>query len=175
MSPSTDARVVAVHLAAARPVTGFAKSRVDRVVLRAGHGVVGDRHAGSGHAGEADGSLRQVHLVDVARYELLRAGGADVGPGHLGENVTTAGVDLLALGAGAVLRLGRRATLRLTGVRWPRHEQPGSNHAGLHLDADGVPVGRVGVFAAVVTGGDVRAGDAVEVLARGDGTPLPPL
>lgn len=169
MTSPPCALVVAVHLAGSPPPTGFAKERVETVVLRVDHGVEGDRHARPG------GSLRQVHLVDASRYEVLRSGGADVGPGYLGENVTTSGLDLPGLPTGTVLRLGSSATVRLTGVRWPRHEQPGSDRVRLHLDPDGVPVGRVGVFAVVVTGGEVRAGDPVDVERPGDGTPLPPL
>lgn len=158
--------VAAVHAAGRAPDHGFAKDARPAVALEPGSGVAGDRHAGR--------RLREVHLVDLARYDLLRAGGADVGPGYLGENVTTTGVDLLALGAGALLRLGATARLRVTGVRYPRHDDPATDPVGLTLDADGVPVGRVGVFAVVERAGEVRAGDPVVVEHPGDGA-LPPL
>lgn len=159
--------VLAVRSRATRPERGFAKPGVDRLDLRAAHGAVGDLHAGTRR-------LREVHLVDEARYRTLRAGGADVADGYLGENVTTRGVDLLALHLGARLRLGATAVLRLTGVRWPRHEDPATDPVGLSLDDDGVPVGRVGVFAVVEVGGTVRAGDGVVLLEPGSG-PLPVL
>ncbi len=180
------ATVLAVHAARSRPAAGFAKATLERVHLQVDHGVLGDHHAGSR-------ALRQVHLVDVARYDLLRAGGVDVGPGHLGENVTTSGVDLLALGPGALLRLGGSsssnvggstggdparaggALLRVTGVRFPRHDDPATDPVGVLLDPDGVPVGRVGVFAVVLQAGDVAAGDPVVVEHPGDVAPLTPL
>ncbi len=132
-----------------------------------------DREASTGdrHAGRA---LRQVHLVDEARYALLAAGGhgagRDLGPGYLGENVTTAGVDLLAPQPPARSSAWPgRPPCALTGVRHPRHEDPATDPVGLCLDADGVPVGRVGVFAVVETGGEVRAGDRVACWAPGTG------
>ncbi|MFC5380827.1 MOSC domain-containing protein [Aquipuribacter nitratireducens] len=158
--------VLAVHAAAEAPASGFAKQSRDELLLVADHGAADDRHAGR--------DLREVHLVDVARYRLLRAAGHDVGPGYLGENVTTDGVDLLALPAGTVLAVGGRARLRLTGMRFPRHEDPATDRVGVDLDPAGVPVGRVGVFAVVLAGGRVRAGDAVRVLHVGD-DPLHPL
>ncbi len=166
--PSGAAAVVlAVHAAADAPPVGFAKPAREVVRLEVAHGVTGDRHGGR--------ALRQVHLVDAARYSALQASGADVGPGHLGENVTTTGVDLLGLTRGALLRLGATARVRLTGVRFPRHEDPATDRVGLSLDEDGVPVGRVGVFAVVEVGGEVRPGDPVLVEQPGDGEPLHPL
>jgi MOSC domain-containing protein YiiM len=166
MSTPPVPAVLQVHAAAERAATGFAKPRVDQVSLLVDHGVAGDVHA--------DRALRQVHVVDASRYDLLRDSGATLGPGDLGENVTTVGVDLLALRTGALLRLGEHAQVRVTGVRFPRYEDPATDPDALHLDADGVPVGRVGVFAVVVTAGLVRAGDPVTVLDQGQ-EPLRPL
>ncbi|MGJ7440755.1 MOSC domain-containing protein [Aquipuribacter sp. MA13-6] len=156
--------VLAVRSVAARPERGFAKPAVDALTLRASHGAVGDLHAGTRRS-------REVHLVGVERYDLLRAAGADVADGYLGENVTTRGVDLLSLPLRTRLRLGPVAVLVVTGLRFPRHEDPSTDRVGLSLDADGVPVGRVGVFAVVEVGGTVRAGDEVVVLEQGSGSP----
>ncbi len=164
VAPDDRPVVLAVRSLAARAERGFAKPAVGRLDLRASHGAVGDLHAGTRR-------LREVHLVDVARYETLRAGGAGVAVGYLGENVTTRGLDLLSLPLGSRLRLGPEAVLVVTGLRSPRHEDPATDPVGLSLDPDGVPVGRVGVFAVVEVGGVVRAGDAVVVLELGTGTP----
>jgi hypothetical protein len=43
-----------------------------------------------------------VHLIACELFEQLLAEGHRVGPGQLGENVTTAGLDLLALPVGAL-------------------------------------------------------------------------
>jgi MOSC domain-containing protein YiiM len=42
-----------------------------------------------------------------------------VKPGELGENITTAGIDLLSLPRGTVLRLGATASVEITGLRNP--------------------------------------------------------
>lgn len=164
VAPEVAPVVLAVRSLATRADRGFAKPAVAALDLRASHGAVGDLHAGTRR-------LREVHLVDVARYEALAAGGADVTPGYLGENVTTRGLDLLALPLGSRLRLGPDAVLVVTGLRSPRHEDPATDPVGLVLDPDGVPVGRVGVFAVVEVGGVVRAGDEVVVVGLGAGTP----
>ena len=97
----------------------------------------------------------------------LAAKGFTVTPGDLGENITTSGVDLLALPTDTELRLGAQAVVRLTGLRNPcaqidrfRH---GLMQAVLAREADGRLRRLAGVMGVVVTGGDVMAGDAVSV------------
>ena len=85
----------------------------------------------------------------------------------MGENVTTRGVELLRLPAGTRLRLGAAAVVELTGLRTPcRHLdgiQRGLRKAVLEKDAAGTVTGRAGVMGVVVTGGEVRPGDAIVV------------
>ncbi len=80
--------------------TGIPKHAVDRVELRAGHGVVGDAHAGGGH--------RQVSLLDERDIETMRARGLTLAPGAFGENLVTRGLALDDLGIGSVARRRRR-------------------------------------------------------------------
>jgi MOSC domain-containing protein YiiM len=83
----------------------------------------------------------------------------------MGENVTTRGVDLLALPAGTRLMLGSAAVVEVTGLRNPCVQldgfQPGLMKAVLGRDAEGRLVRKAGVMAVVLTGGLVAAGDAV--------------
>jgi hypothetical protein len=79
-----------------------------------GHGVEGDAHAGPtvrrrylARRRPQLPNLRQVHLLPSELFDDLRAGGYDLHPGQLGENVTTAGLDLERLCLGTLLRLGR--------------------------------------------------------------------
>jgi MOSC domain-containing protein YiiM len=51
-------------------------------------------------------NLRQVHLIHSELFEELRAAGFEITAGQIGENVTTLGVDLLALPVGTRLHLG---------------------------------------------------------------------
>lgn len=85
----------------------------------------------------------------------------------MGENVTTRGVDLLALPTGTRLKLGREAVVVLTGLRNPciqlerLHE--GLMAATLARAPDGSLVRKAGVMAVVEVGGEVFAGDAIDV------------
>ncbi|MCC7366092.1 MAG: MOSC domain-containing protein [Dehalococcoidia bacterium] len=152
----------------------FSKPNVDEVVLVAGIGVEGDAHAGATvkhrsrvAADPAQPNLRQVHLVHAELFEELAALGFAVAPGAIGENITTRGVDLLALPAGTRLHLGEHAVVEVTGLRNPCAQldglQAGLMAAVLDRDADGNLVRKAGVMAVVVEGGVVRPGDTVRV------------
>jgi len=164
-------RVVAVSR---RSDHALSKPNVDVVRLRAGLGVEGDAHAGRTvqhrsrvRVDPAQPNLRQVHLIGAELHDELRARGFAVGPGDLGENLTTRDVDLLALPRGTRLRAGARALLELTGLRNPCRQldgfQPGLMAAVLDRAPDGSLVRRSGVMAVVVAGGPVRAGDPIAV------------
>ena len=109
-----------------------------------------------------------MHLVGAELHDELRAGGLAISPGEMGENVTTRGVDLLALPLGARLLLGERAELEVTGLRNPCTQldaiRPGVMAATLDRDDRGALVRRAGVMAVVIAGGEVRPGDDVQVL-----------
>lgn len=64
-------------------------------------------------------NLRQVHLIHAELHDELNAAGFGVAPGVMGEIVTTRGIDLLALPAGACLQLGDDAVVEVTGLRNP--------------------------------------------------------
>ena len=88
----------------------FSKSRLERIMLLAGLGVEGDAHAGSTvkHRSRVrqnpdQPNLRQIHLVHEELLEELREQGFHVAPGSIGENVTTRGIELLALPTGTRL------------------------------------------------------------------------
>lgn len=155
--------------------------------LLAGLGVDGDAHQGERvkHRSRVvrdptQPNLRQVHLVHAERFDELRASGFDLAPGQMGENVTTAGLDLLALPTGARLRLGAAAVVAVTGLRNPCAQldgiQPGLMKATLDRDADGNLVRKAGIMAVVIEGGEVWPGDAIAVeLPPQPHTPLAPV
>jgi MOSC domain-containing protein YiiM len=152
----------------------FSKPTADGITLVAGLGVAGDAHAGKTvqHLSRvardpSQPNLRQVHLVHAELLDMLRERGFRVAPGVIGENVTTSGVPLLDLPAGARLRLGAAAVVELTGLRNPCVQldrlQPGLMQAVLARDPDGKLLRLAGVMAVVVTGGVVRPGDRIGV------------
>jgi MOSC domain-containing protein YiiM len=112
-------------------------------------------------------NLRQIHLIHGELLDELAGRGFDVGAGDLGENVTTRGVNLLALPTGTVLRLGAEAEVELTGLRNPCGQldrfADGLLGAVLDRDADGELVRKAGVMAIVRAGGSVRVGDPIAV------------
>ena len=112
-------------------------------------------------------NLRQVHLLHAELFDELVGRDHAVFPGDLGENITTRGLDLLALPTGTRLRLGAQAEVELTGLRNPCSQidrfQPGLTAAVLDRDAQGALARKAGVMAIVLVGGEVRAGDAIVV------------
>lgn len=152
----------------------MSKPNEESVTLLAGLGVEGDAHAGETvkHRSRvardpSQPNLRQVHLIHAELHDELRAAGFAVAPGEMGETITTRGVDLLGLPAGARLRLGEDATVAITGLRNPCAQldgiQPGLMGATLDRDEAGNLVCKAGVMAIVVAGGEVRPGDAIRV------------
>lgn len=152
----------------------FSKGLVPEIELVAGLGVAGDAHQGVTvqHRSRVavdptQPNLRQVHLIHAELFDELRGGGFDVAPGDLGENVTTRGLDLLAMPRGTVLTFAGGGAVALTGLRNPCAQierfRPGLLAAVLGRAADGSLVRKAGVMAVVLRGGAVRVGDAVEV------------
>lgn len=149
-------------------------SKPNRVGVRLlkGHGVEGDAHAGESvkHRSRvardpSQPNLRQVHLIHSELFDELAGLGFSVSPGYMGENITTRGIDLLALPTGTRLKLGAAAVVEVTGLRNPCAQLDGLQHglmaATLDRDGDGNLVRKAGVMAIVLAGGDVRSGDPI--------------
>lgn len=113
-------------------------------------------------------NLRQVHLIHVELFDELRGAGFDVAPGQIGENITTQGLDLLALPTGTPVLLGGDAVVELTGLRNTcvqlNRFKPGLMAAVLHRDAAGNLVRKSGVMGIVLTDGTVQPGDTIRVV-----------
>lgn len=162
----------------------FSKPNEGGIQLVAGLGVEGDAHAGATvkHRSRvakdpAQPNLRQVHLIHGELHDELREAGFTIGPGEMGENVTTRGVDLLGLPVGARLHLGDSAVVEVTGLRNPCRQldalQPGLMAAVLDKDEAGRVVRKLGIMSIVLQSGEVRPGDAIRVeLPEGPHRPL---
>lgn len=104
------------------------------------------------------GRDRAVCLFGVEGYDWLRADfGINLVPGSLGENFTTAGIDLDALNPDDVLAIGS-CRIQITGVRVPCRNLNRWDPRLLK-----VIKGRSGWVCRVLTGGTVRPGDHVTV------------
>ena len=166
-----DGVVIAVSCSATHSMS---KPNRESIRLAAGIGVEGDAHAGATvqHRSRvtrdpSQPNLRQVHLIHAELLEELQASGFAVGAGKLGENITTRGVELLALPRGTRLHLGDTAVVEVTGLRNPCVQldgiQPGLMGATIGRTEGGQLVRKAGVMGIVLVGGDVCPGEAIVV------------
>ena len=120
---------------------GEQKTPVERAVLRQGHGIEGDAHAGDWH--------RQVSLLADEDIALMRGRGIELRFGDFAENITTHGIDLAALPIGARLQLGD-ALLEVTQIGKECHQ-----HCAIFTAVGDCVMPRRGIFARVLRGGEI--------------------
>ena len=151
----------------------FSKERAERIALITGEGVEGDAHRGVTvkhrsrvRVDPSQPNLRQVHLIHAELFAELATKGFAVAPGDIGENITTEGIDLLALPTGARLSIGG-AIIEVTGLRNPCIQldrfQDGLMQAVLDRDADGRLIRKAGIMGIVIEGGQISIGDRIDV------------
>jgi cyclic pyranopterin phosphate synthase len=155
---------------------GEAKRPVPKAVLRDAYGIEGDVHAGKN---ERQVSLLAWESVE-AQLELMREKGVkcpkaddlagsdaiDVRthdpyalvPGDYAENLTVQGVDLKSIALGDKIELESGALLEVTRIGKECHQ-----HCAVFERLGDCVMPREGVFAKVLRGGKVKAGDTVEV------------
>lgn len=176
--------IAAVHR---KPTHSFSKTTVASIELVPGHGVRDDAHYGVTvkHRSRVaknptQPNLRQVHLLHAELFSEVLDTGLHVLPGQMGENITTRGIDVLALSAGTRLRLGTHAVVELTGLRDPCAQieefSPGLLAAVSGRAADGSLLRKAGVMAIVLEGGFVQGGDPIAIVHQPeDHRPLQPV
>ena len=177
-------RVVSVSLSGRH---NFSKAPVSSIVLVKGLGVEGDAHFGTTvqhrsrvRADPTQPNLRQVHVVHSELFEELVDQGFTLQAGDLGENITTRGLDLLRLPQGTLLRIGTHAVVEVTGLRNPCLQidrfRKGLLKAVLPRDAQGQVERKTGIMGVVLTGGEVKPGDGIEVVVPAEPhSPLKPV
>lgn len=129
---------------------GVQKTPVTSAVIREDFGIVGDAHAGNWH--------RQVSLLAQESIDKMRQKGLTLKDGDFAENIVTRGIDLLTLPVGTGLALGE-VRLEITQIGKECHQR-----CAIYEQAGDCVMPREGVFARVVTGGVLRAGDTIEPL-----------
>ncbi len=171
----TTERTSGVVLAVCRYAThSFSKQSADSIRLLTGLGVEGDAHLGKTvqHRSRVardptQPNLRQIHLIHTELHDELRLAGFSVSAGQMGENVTTRGIDLLALPTGTRLHLGATAVVEVTGLRNPCVQldrfQSGLMAAVLEHDEHGKLVRKAGVMGIALADGEVRPDDPIRV------------
>lgn len=150
----------------------FSKEPQPSIHLAAGLGIEGDAHRGAAiqhrHGKRSNPgmpNLRQVHLLQSELFPELSARGMQIGPGDMGENITTADIDLLTLPTGTRLHLGASAIVEVTGLRDPcvlmDRFCPGLMAATLDRDISQGLVRKAGIMSIVVASGTVYGGDLI--------------
>ncbi len=131
---------------------GTKKINVLEGVLKENYGLVGDAHADGG-------THRQVSLLAIESIEKMRRLGFTIGPGDFAENLTSEGIDLVSLPIGTRLSIGKEIVLEVTQIGKECH-----TGCAIYRQIGKCIMPKEGVFAQVIHGGLVRAGDSIKVL-----------
>ena len=116
-----------------------------------------DAHAGDWH--------RQVSLLSAESIGTMQAKDLDVDAGDFAENITTTGIDLLALPMGSQIQIGDSVILEISQIGKVCHTK-----CAIYYQAGDCVMPREGIFAVVRQAGDVEVGDTITTLSIGDGT-----
>ncbi len=131
---------------------GTTKTNISEGVLKENYGLADDAHASSD-------THRQISLLAVESIDKIRSLGFDLAPGDFAENLTTEGIDLLSIPVGARIRIGEGVILELTQIGKKCH-----TGCAIYQQIGKCIMPKEGVFAKVIKGGLVKAGDMVTVL-----------
>ncbi len=130
---------------------GTKKDIVVEGVLKENYGLIGDAHADCC-------THRQVSLLAIESINKMRSLGFDIGPGDFAENLTTEGVDLVSLPVGIRIAIGKEVILEITQIGKECHIG-----CAIYRQIGKCIMPREGVFAKVIQGGLVKAGNPIKV------------
>ena len=128
---------------------GTKKGIVAGGVLKQDYGLIGDAHADCC-------THRQVSLLAIESINKMRNLGFNVDPGDFAENLTTEGIDLVSLPVGTRLSIGEEIILELAQIGKECH-----TGCAIFRQIGKCIMPKEGVFARVICGGSVRAGDPI--------------
>lgn len=140
-------KVVAINISEKK---GIQKRTIDEGEFIENHGLKGDAHAGNWH--------RQVSFLGVESIDKVKALGVkDLDSGKFAENITTEGIELYSLPIGTRMKIGD-TEFEITQIGKVCHQKC----AIFHQVGDCV-MPKEGIFARVIRGGVIRAGDEIIV------------
>ncbi|MBQ7639149.1 MAG: MOSC domain-containing protein [Clostridia bacterium] len=143
-----NGKVVSINISEKK---GTPKKKIESGVLIENFGLEGDAHAGKWH--------RQVSLLGTESIEKARLGPKNgLCHGVFAENITTEGIELYTLPVGTKLKIGE-CVLEISQIGKECHE----GCAVSKLVGQCV-MPREGVFAVVLKGGRVKAGDDIDII-----------
>lgn len=132
------------------PATGTDKEPVSSAILKPDHGIVGDAHARNWH--------RQISLLAQESIAKMAEEHPHLRPGSFAENITTEGLDLPNLPLGTILKAGE-VELEITQIGKKCHKK-----CKIYEQAGDCIMPKEGIFAKVLTGGTLNAGDKIIVI-----------
>lgn len=142
------AKVLAVCISEVR---GIQKHPIEEAELRAGHGIVGDAHAGDWH--------RQVSLLGIESVNKLQEKiTLQLKAGDFAENILVEGICVYELPVGTKLQLGT-ALCEVTQIGKTCH-----NDCAIRKAAGDCVMPREGIFVRVLASGKVKPGDELAVV-----------
>jgi MOSC domain-containing protein YiiM len=142
------AKVISVNVSDKK---GEKKHNISECLLMEGHGLDQDAHAGPWH--------RQVSLLAAESIEKIRKMGLDVKPGDFAENLTTEGIELPTLPIGTKLQVGGKVLMKVTQIGKECHAR-----CAIFQQVGDCVMPTEGIFTEVVTSGEIKVGDEIEVL-----------
>ena len=143
------ARIIAVCSSRKK---GTRKEAIAEGVLKEDCGLIGDAHADCC-------THRQVSLLATESINKMRQLGLNVGPGDFAENLTCEGIDLILLPIGTQVSIGKEVILEVTQIGKECHTR-----CAIYHQIGKCIMPKEGVFARVIKGGMVRAGNTIRVL-----------
>jgi FdhD protein len=130
---------------------GTKKETVVEGILKEDYGLVGDAHADCC-------THRQVSLLAMESINKMRELDFEVGPGDFAENLTTRGLELVSLPVGTRMSIGRDVILEITQIGKECH-----SGCAIYRQIGKCIMPKEGIFAKVIRGGFVRAGDQIRI------------
>lgn len=129
---------------------GTAKVEIKEALFLENHGISGDAHAGNWH--------RQVSLLAFEKIEEFRKKGINVKLGAFGENLVIEGIELSKLPVGTTLLSGN-IIMEVTQIGKECHDR-----CHIYHTVGDCIMPREGVFARVIKGGRMKAGDDINII-----------
>ena len=133
---------------------GVRKKPVDEVMIRENFGIEGDAHASSEWH-------RQVSLLALESIQKIQAMGLKVQSGDFAENLTTEGLDLLALPIGTRMRIGSDVIGEVSQIGKECHTP-----CAIYYEAGDCIMPKEGIFIRILKGGMIKKGDKIDVSFR---------
>ncbi len=131
---------------------GMKKQNINNAILLENFGIVNDAHA-------EKSSKRQVSLLAFESIQRIINKGLKVKEGEFAENITTIGLDLVKLNIGDKLLINKEVILEITQKGKECH-----NRCYIFNTIGDCIMPKEGVFAKVIKGGIIKAGDTIEVI-----------